>query len=65
MQTTSYERYKIKQEPDGSWLVFDIFTGMPVVVAGKMMVGFREELSRELLGLLNAHDILRRAKSDI
>ena len=61
MQKTKYVRFDIKKEADGSWVVFDIFTGMPVVVAGREMLGFREDISRQLVGMLNAQDMLRRA----
>jgi hypothetical protein len=61
MQKTKSNRYDIKQEIDGSWDIFDIFTGTPVVVAGKRMIGFREDTSRQLVAMLNAQNILRRA----
>jgi hypothetical protein len=61
MQKTKYVKFDIKKEADGSWVVFDIFRGIPAVVASRKMLGFREDISRQLLGRLNAQDMLRRA----
>jgi hypothetical protein len=49
MQKTKYERFDINKEADGSWVIFDIFTGLPVVVAGRKILDFREDISRQLV----------------
>ncbi|PZM08948.1 hypothetical protein CPY51_27470 [Rhizobium tubonense] len=61
LQKTKLERFDTKQEIDRSWMVFDIFTGMPVTFAGRAMHGLGEQVARELVGMLNAQDMLRRA----
>jgi hypothetical protein len=60
MQKARFHRFGMREEHDGSWLVYDIFTGMPVVVSGQQMIGFRKEISRQLTSMLNVHDVFRR-----
>ncbi|MER9657249.1 hypothetical protein NKJ26_27855 [Mesorhizobium sp. M0152] len=40
-------RYDVRQEPDGTWTVFDVFTGLPAIVSGYPAVAM----------LLNAYDM--------
>ncbi|PZM15012.1 hypothetical protein [Rhizobium tubonense] len=61
MQKVKYHRFDVKREIDGSWTVFDVFTGMSVMFAGRAMRGLEGEISRQLVNMLNDRDVLRRA----
>jgi hypothetical protein len=62
MQKTKFGRFDVKQEIDDSWTVFDIFTGMPVIFAGRAMRGLEKEISQKLVVMLNARDMVRRER---
>ncbi|WP_376742145.1 hypothetical protein [Ensifer canadensis] len=56
-------RYDLRQEPDGTWTVFDIFTGMPALVNEVEQVGLELEQADDLVDLLNLLYIRRRSGS--
>jgi len=41
-------RYNLRQEDDGTWTVFDIFTGLPVEVNEVEQVGLEMEQADDL-----------------
>ncbi|MGF6177057.1 hypothetical protein [Ensifer sp. 4252] len=51
-------RYDLRKEPDGTWTVFDIFTGMPALVNEVEQLG---EPADDLVDLLNLLYIRRRS----
>jgi hypothetical protein len=53
-------RYDLRKEDDGSWTVFDIFTGMPAEVNGIPQDGLEMEQADDLVDLLNLQYIRRR-----
>lgn len=53
-------RYDLRQEDDGSWTVFDIFTGLPAEVNGVPQDGLEIEKADDLVDLLNLLYIRRR-----
>jgi hypothetical protein len=53
-------RYNLRKEYDGSWTVFDIFTGMPAEVNGIPQDGLEMEQADDLVDLLNLQYIRRR-----
>jgi hypothetical protein len=51
------QRYDLRQEPDGTWTVFDVFTGQPAVIGETMLAtGLCMEMADDLVDLLNARD---------
>ncbi|MCK4205297.1 hypothetical protein J3U99_11015 [Brucella pituitosa] len=53
-------RYDLRKEDDGSWTVFDIFTGMPAEVNGIPQDGLEMQQADDLVDLLNLQYIRRR-----
>ncbi|MDX1045497.1 hypothetical protein GOL40_19555 [Sinorhizobium medicae] len=56
----SENRYNLRQEDDGTWTVFDIFTGLPAEVNDVAQVGLDMEQADDLVDLLNLLYIKRR-----
>lgn len=54
------QRFDIRREPDGSWTVYDVFTGATVAVSGSPMTGLDVEEADDLVDLLNLRDARRR-----
>ncbi|TIN71381.1 MAG: hypothetical protein E5Y30_11900 [Mesorhizobium sp.] len=53
-------RYDKRRDPDGTWTVFDVFTGQPVSPDGWPAIGLNREYADDLVDLLNAEDLKRR-----
>ncbi|MBD9636056.1 hypothetical protein IB277_07085 [Ensifer sp. ENS07] len=56
-------RYDLRKEPDDTWTVFDIFTGMPAQVNDVEQIGLELEQADDLVDLLNLLYIRRRSGS--
>ncbi|AMX97127.1 hypothetical protein EOA22_05250 [Mesorhizobium sp. M7A.F.Ca.US.014.04.1.1] len=54
------QRYDLKKEPNGTWTVFDVFTGQPAEPDGHPATGLDMEYADDLVDLLNAADLKRR-----
>lgn len=55
------QRYSVKREQDGTWTVFDVFTGEPAVIGpDKLSSQLSPEEADEVVGLLNLLDAIRR-----
>jgi hypothetical protein len=55
------QRYDLRQEPDGTWTVFDVFTGWPALIDGKVpAIHLDAEDAHELVHLMNLQDVRRR-----
>jgi hypothetical protein len=54
------QRYDLRRKPDGTWTVFDVFAGLPVVEDGVPLVDMPMEEADDLLDLLNSRDKKRR-----
>ncbi|RVO76225.1 hypothetical protein CN063_33290 [Sinorhizobium meliloti] len=59
----SENRYNLRQEDDGTWTVFDIFTGLPAEVNEVEQAGLEMEQADDLVDLLNLLYIKRRSGS--
>ncbi|MDK1494435.1 hypothetical protein QN219_31300 [Sinorhizobium sp. 7-81] len=59
----SENRYELRKETDGTWTIFDIFTGMPARVNDVEQVGLEIEKADVLVDLLNEFYTMRRAGS--
>lgn len=53
-------RYDMRPEEDGTWTVYDIFTGLPAEVSGIPQDHLAMEVADDLVDLLNAEYIARR-----
>ncbi len=54
------QRYDLRQEENGTWTVFDVFTRFPVVVKERVMIGMDVQDADETSELLNIADKKRR-----
>ncbi|MCA0049253.1 hypothetical protein LB577_20240 [Mesorhizobium sp. B283B1A] len=50
-------RYDLRRDQDGTWTVFDVFTGQPVSPDGWPAIGLNREYADDLVDLLNAEDL--------
>lgn len=58
------KRYRSKQENDGTWTVYDVFTGQPYVFGRASPTrGYTCGEARDVAYLLNTQDALRRGIS--
>jgi len=48
------KRYDTRREMDGTWTVFDIFTGVAVRAGASVAIGMEEEFARYLVDIMNA-----------
>ncbi|MBB3234502.1 hypothetical protein FHS20_001342 [Phyllobacterium endophyticum] len=55
-------RYDLGQEVDGTWTVYDVFTGSPTLVLEMFGVGMSAEEANDLVDLLNNQDLRRRGR---
>ena len=56
------QRYDLRKEPNGTWTVFDVFTGLPVEVGLGVFTGLTMEEADDAVNLLNALDRRRRGR---
>ncbi|MGN8120059.1 hypothetical protein FZC33_00650 [Labrys sp. KNU-23] len=56
-------RFDLREEEDGTWTVFDVFTGLPGIVGGFEATGFEVDEAGDLLAMLNAADLERRREA--
>jgi len=47
-------RYERILEPTDTWAIFDVVTGIPVIMGTKLMIGLTLEEAEEALAVLNA-----------
>lgn len=58
------QRYKVFQEPTGTWTVNDVRTGRPAEMGSRTIVGMNQRDAEELADLLNGLNAQRQeAKS--
>jgi hypothetical protein len=53
-------RYDMREEDNGTWTVFDVFTGFPVIVNERMMISMEIQEADEMVELLNILDQKKR-----
>ena len=53
-------RYDLRKEKDGTWTVYDVFTGWAAEVDHRKAMGLDEQDADELVDLLNYWDAKRR-----
>ncbi|PWK65850.1 hypothetical protein [Aminobacter sp. AP02] len=56
----SEARYNLRKEANGTWTVYDVFTGLPARVKGVEQVWLEMEQADDLVDLLNLQDARRR-----
>lgn len=54
------QRYDLRQEADNTWTVFDVFTGLPVLVDERCLIGLDLDDADDAVDLLNLADRRRR-----
>lgn len=47
------DQYQVRKETDGTWTVFNIFTGWPVIMVEREMTGMKQKDADELAEMLN------------
>jgi hypothetical protein len=57
------QRYGLRKEDDGTWTVFDWFTGQPVDFEGETLCGLDIQEADDWVDLMNGLDRLRRGES--
>jgi len=62
---SNFRRYRLRQELDHTWTVFDIFTGVAVSMGASVVVGMDEEFALGLAAVLNAAYALQRVRADV
>ncbi|TJU94259.1 MAG: hypothetical protein E5Y02_32865 [Mesorhizobium sp.] len=55
----SQQRYDLRRDPDGSWTVFDVFTGQPADEWGAPAEHLDQPYAEHLAAMLNAEDLKR------
>ncbi len=58
------QRYDLRREDDGTWTVFDVFTGLPAEAPDGPAFGLSMEEADDLVDILNGLDRQRRAERD-
>lgn len=53
-------RFQTRREIDGTWTVYDVFTGWPTDCLGRPLDGLKEDASAHLCVVVNALDRYRR-----
>ncbi|TIQ35979.1 MAG: hypothetical protein E5X48_11175 [Mesorhizobium sp.] len=59
-RSMSAERYEIESDPDGTWSVIDVDTGLPYETGGLVLEGLDFEMAGELAWFLNNMDRQRK-----
>lgn len=54
------QRYDLRQEQDGTWTVFHVFTGKPADAWGSRAEGLDKPYADDLVDLLSIADLKRR-----
>ncbi|PJR08444.1 hypothetical protein CEJ86_32985 [Sinorhizobium meliloti] len=57
------KRYDLRREVGGSWTVFDVFTGLPLIDPENetmLAIGLSVEKAEKVLDLMNFADCMRR-----
>lgn len=57
-------RYVLREDPDGSFSIVDIFTGQPAEFAGQTLVRIPKRMKDSGLAILNAMDVAQRELRD-
>ncbi len=57
------QRFKIRREIDGTWTIFDVFSGLHVIVGDEPTIGLEFEDANDLVDLMNSLDRERRSRS--
>jgi hypothetical protein len=55
------QRFDTRKEISGKWTIFDVFTGLPVILGYEPTIGLELEDARDLAVLMNALDREHRA----
>lgn len=54
------QRYDMREDDNGTWTVFDVFTGFPVIVNERVMISMEIQEADEMVELLNILDQKKR-----
>ena len=58
------QKYEPRQQADGNWAVYDVFTGLPTVVNSFFTIDLPRDQADYLSDLLNVQDAKRRATAE-
>lgn len=58
--TGKRERFDIRREPDNTWTVYDIFSGLVVSVSGVFLMDLNVDVAFYLVDEMNDQDFKRR-----
>ena len=58
-------RYDVRNDPDKSWTVFDVFTGWPAELDNRILTGLLTEEAYNILDQVNQKDLLTRQAKGI
>ncbi|MBZ9983175.1 MULTISPECIES: hypothetical protein [unclassified Mesorhizobium] len=57
-------RYALRMDLPQSWAIIDVFTGQPVVVRQRAMVGMSPSDANAMVDQMNVRDVKRREKAE-
>ncbi|TPL53690.1 hypothetical protein FJ942_19385 [Mesorhizobium sp. B2-4-2] len=57
-------RYALRMDLPQSWAIIDVFTGQPVVVRQRAMVGMSPRDANAMVDQMNVRDVERREKAE-
>ncbi|TPM94631.1 hypothetical protein [Mesorhizobium sp. B2-1-3A] len=57
-------RYALRMDLPQSWAIIDVFTGQPVEVRQRVMVGMNPRDANAMLDQMNVRDVKRRERAE-
>jgi hypothetical protein len=64
-RSNMHHHYGRRIEPDGSWTVYHVFTGVPADMGSRPMAGLGETDATSTMIILNAHNAKRRKAASL
>jgi hypothetical protein len=64
-RSNMHHHYGRRIEPDGSWTVYHVFTGVPADMGSRPMTGLGETDATTTMIILNAHNATRRKAASL
>jgi hypothetical protein len=58
------DRYAMREEQPGMWIIYDVFTGQPVMVEDSVLSAIDVREANDMVELLNLQDATRRANQE-
>jgi hypothetical protein len=57
-------RYALHMDHQQSWSIVDVFTGQPVTVGPRVMVGMKPREAQDIVLQMNVRDVKRRERAE-